>query len=140
MYRYRFCIILLFMVAIISACADGIHGSVMGSRQKCSSNIDGGHCEGSFKKLSGIYSEDMSMTRSGFYQVQAEVWASVEEGAIRVYLVDPEGNESGAIARPGEPITISGAIEANYESFRVYFEALDGEAKGIEYIVDYTYP
>ncbi len=82
----------------------------------------------------------MSMTRSGFYQVRVDVWVTVEEGALRVYLIDPEGIETGEIIRPGQATTISGDVEANYESFRVYFQALDEEAKGIEYVVDYTYP
>ncbi len=129
-----------FLLLNNSACGDGTHGSVMGSRQKCSSNLNGGHCEGGFKKLTGTYSEDMSMTRSGFYQVHVEVWASVEEGEVRVYLVDPDGVETGKIARPGYPIEIQGNVDANYESFRVYFEALDDDVRGVTYIVDYTYP
>lgn len=138
----KICLVFIFVLLLSSgsACGDGIHGSVMGSRLKCSSNLNGGHCEGSFKKLSGTYSEDMSMTRSGFFQVQVEVWASVEEGEIRVFMVDPEGNETSAIARDGQPIKIQGDVEANYESFRVYFEALDDEVWGVSYIVDYTYP
>jgi len=133
-------LILILAILIISACGEGIQGSVMGSRQQCSSNLNGGHCEGSFKKLSGTYSEDMSMTRSGFYQVEVEVIASVEEGELRVFLVDPEGNETSSIAMPGQTIEIHGNVEANYESFRVYFEALTEEVKGIAYTVDYTYP
>ncbi len=140
MKRISLTVLITFVFSILSACGDGIHGSVMGSRQSCSSNIEGGHCEGGFRKLSGKISEDMSMTRSGFFQVHVRVWASVEEGAMRVYLIDPEGNETDEIAKPGKPVTVSGDVEANYESFRVYFQALDDEAKGVEYIVDYTYP
>ncbi len=132
------------LIAVIAtgmtSCGGGISGSVMGSRQSCSSNLDGGRCQGGFKKLSGTISEDMSTARTGFSQVTAEVWASVEEGAVKVYLVDPDGIETSQIARPGKPVEISGGPEAYYDSFRVYFEALDGEALGIEYIVDYTYP
>lgn len=80
------------------------------------------------------------MTRSGFFQVHVQVWAAVEEGTMRVYLVDPEGNETSKIAKPGQPVTVSGDVEANYESFRVYFQALDEEVKGVEYLVDYSYP
>ena len=134
-----FCIF-AFLITCLSSCEGGISGSVMGSRQKCSSDIAGGHCEGSFKKLSGTISEDMSMTRTGFQTVKAEVWASVEEGALRVYLVDPEGVKTSQVVYPGQPATLVGEAEAYYDSFRVYFEALDGDAQGVEYVIDYTYP
>ncbi len=133
-------LLLILSILIITACGDGIHGSVMGSRQKCSSNLNGGRCEGSFKKLSGTYSEDMSMTRSGFFQVEVKVSASVEEGEIRVFLVDSQGNETSSIATLGQPIEIQGNVEANYESFRVYFEALTDDVKDVAYTVDYVYP
>ena len=124
----------------ITSCEKGISGSVLGSRLSCSSNIDGGRCQGGFRKLSGTISEDMSMTRTGFHQVLAEVTASVSEGGLRVYLVDPEGVETSKLAQPGKQITIAGAAEAYFDSFRVYFEAVDGEATGIEFVVDFTYP
>ncbi len=70
MKRYFLIIFLVVILTSITACEGGISGSVIGSLQKCSSNIDGGHCEGGFKKLSGTISEDMSMTRTGFHKVK----------------------------------------------------------------------
>ncbi len=130
----------LVLVVSISACGNGTSGSVMGSRQSCSSGMGGGSCKGSYKKLSGTYSADIGMARVGFFSVKADVSANVDSGPIRVYLVAPDGTEASATVRPGSPGTVSGEAEVFHDSFRVYFEALEGEAQGVKYSVTYEYP
>jgi hypothetical protein len=133
-------LVVLVLVVSISACGDGTSGSVMGSRQSCSSGMGGGSCKGSYKKLSGTYSADVEMARTGFFSVKAEVSVSVDSGPLRVYLVAPDGTEASATVKPGSPGTVSGEAEVFHDSFRVYFEALEGEARGVEYSVTYEYP
>ena len=130
----------LVLVVSISACGDGTSGSVMGRHQSCSSGMGGGSCEGSYKKLSGTYSADIEMARAGFHSVKAEVSANVDSGPIRVYLVAPDGAEASATVMPGSPGTVSGEAEVFHDNFRVYFEALEGEARGVKYSVTYEYP
>jgi hypothetical protein len=130
----------LVLVVGISACGDGTSGSVMGRHQSCSSGMGGGSCEGSYKKLLGTYSADIEMARAGFHSVKAEVSANVDSGPIRAYLVAPDGAEASATVRPGSPGMVSGEAEVFHDNFRVYFEALEGEARGVKYSVTYEYP
>jgi hypothetical protein len=130
----------LALVVSISACGDGTSGSVMGSHQSCSAGMGGGSCEGSYRKLSGTYSADIGMARTGFLSVKAEVSVHVDSGPIRVYLVAPDGTEASVTVRPGSPGTVAGEARVSYDKFRVYFEALEGEARGVKYAVTYEYP
>lgn len=136
----RILVVLFIFSLMLPACGDAIHGSVMGSRLKCTATLNGGRCEGSIRKLKGTISEDMSLARPNFHQVQVEVWASVENGSLRIFLVDPDGVETSQIIRAGSSGSISGIAEGYYDSFRVYFEALEGEVQGIQFLVDYAYP
>ena len=132
---------LVILIAVLVGCEGGTSGSVMGSRSSCSSGIRGGSCKGSYRKLTGTYSEDVETTRTGFQSVVADVTVSVDEGAVRVYLKAPDGTETSAEARPGSPAAISGPADASsYDGFRVYFEALDGTAQGVSYTIEFTYP
>lgn len=136
-----FPILIILIMLVLSACGGGaVRGSVSGQRLRCSSDTHGGNCEGSFKKLKGTISEDMSLSRKGFDAIYAEVEASVENGTLRVFLKDPEGVESSVIIHDGEPGFLAGFAEGFHDSFRVYFEAVEGEAEDIQYTVVYTYP
>ena len=74
------------------------------------------------------------------HSVKAEVTASVEDGPVRVYLVAPDGTETSAEVKPGSPATISGPAKGHVDEFRIYFEALEGTASGVNFTVSYTYP
>jgi len=132
---------LVVLLAALVGCEGGTSGSVMGSRSSCTSGMRGGSCKGSFKKLSGTYSEDVETTRTGFQSVVADVTVSVDDGAVRVYLKAPDGTETSAEARPGRPAAISGPADASsYDGFRVYFEAVNDAAQGVSYTIEFTYP
>ncbi len=132
-------LLIFFLAFLVFACEGGTSGSVSGSGQSCTSNGSGGVCEGSYAKLSGTYSEDIEV--SGVTdEVLVDVTASVDEGSVRVYLVDPDGNKTGAVAKPGAPVSVSGSAEVSLDAFSVYFEAVDGKAAGVKYNIQYTYP
>jgi hypothetical protein len=135
------CLMAVALAVSLLGCSEGTSGSVLGQRMRCSGgSLNGGSCTGRFKKLSGTYSADIEVTRSAIHSVMAEVTVSVEEGPIRVYLVAPDGTETSAEVRPGSPATISGPARGNIDEFRVYFEALEGTASGVDFTVSYTYP
>lgn len=135
------CLMASVLVSGALGCEGGTSGSVSGHRISCSGNsLGGGTCQGSFKKLSGTFSEDVEVSRSAIHAVNAEVTASVEEGAVRVYLVAPDGTQTGAEMRPGSPVAISGPARGHTDEFRVYFEALEGSASGVSFEVSYSYP
>ena len=135
------CLMTVALVVSVLGCSEGTSGSVSGKRLSCSSDsLEGGSCEGRFKKLSGTYSADIEVSRSAIHSVKAEVTASVEDGPLRVYLVAPDGTETSAEVRPGSPATISGPARGQIDEFRVYFEALEGTASGVSFTVSYTYP
>ena len=126
------------LVALLG-CEGGTSGSVTGSRNSSSSGMRGGSGKGSYKKLSGTYSQDIETVGTG-QTVQAEVSVSVDKGPVRVYLKAPGGTETSAEARPGSPARLSGQAEVSFEVFRIYFQALEGAAEGVSYTVEYTYP
>lgn len=126
--------------AALSCCPEGIAGSTASSRQVCSTNAEGGSCEGGFGRLSGGYWIDVETDAGGADSVFVEVDVSVDEGPIRVYVEAPDGGKTSTEARPGQPATLSGQAEVSFDEFQVYFEALEGEAEGISYSLTYTYP
>lgn len=131
---------LIFLLALsIAGCEGGTSGSVSGSSQSCSTDSSGGTCQGKFNKLSGTYSEDIPMSQTA-NAVQVDVTASVDEGSVRVYLVDPDGEQKSAIAKPNAPASVSGLADGFIDTFRVYFEAVDGSAKGVTYNLTFSYP
>jgi len=141
MKKALLCLTAILLIFGALGCSGGTSGSVSGQRMSCSGNsLGGGTCKGSFKKLSGTFSADIEVSRSAINSVNAEVTASVEEGSVRVYLVAPDGTQTGAEMRPGNPVTISGPARGHTDEFRVYFEALEGSASGISFEVSYSYP
>ena len=132
--------LILLLALSIAGCEGGTSGSVSGSSQSCSTDSSGGTCQGKFSKLSGTFSEDIPMSYAAS-AVQVEVTASVDEGSVRVYLIDPDGEHVGnKIAKPNAPVTVSGLAEGYTDTFRVYFEAVDGSAKGVRYNLTYAFP
>ena len=71
---------------------------------------------------------------------QVNVSVSVEKGAVKVYLIDSDGEHLSAIAKPNAPASVSGMAVGYTDSFRIYFEAMDGEAEGIKYDLTFGYP
>jgi len=135
------CLMAVALVISVLGCSEGTSGSVSGKRLSCSGDsLEGGSCKGRFKKLSGTYSADIEVSRSAIHSVKAEVTASVEDGPVRVYLVAPDGTETSAEVKPGSPATISGPAKGHVDEFRIYFEALEGTASGVNFTVSYTYP
>ncbi len=131
-------VLLVLVTLIISACEGGTSGSVSGSSQSCSTDNNGGICQGHFKKLSGTFSEDIPITRS-VDEIHVAVDTSVDSGTVRVYLVAPDGTKTEAIVKPNEPASVSGIAEESFDTFRVYFEAMDGQAEGVTYKLSFTY-
>lgn len=141
MRKALLCLMAIALVAGLLGCSEGTSGSVSGKRLSCSGNsLEGGSCNGRFKKLTGTYTAIIEVSRSAIHSVEAEVTASVEDGPIRVYLVAPDGAETSTEVRPGNPVTISGTAQGYADKFRVYFEALEGTASGVSFTVTYTYP
>jgi hypothetical protein len=132
-------LVLALLLVASTACEGGTSGSVMGSRSSCSSRMAGGSCKGSYRRLSGTYSLDVETARTPS-EVLVTVSASVETGPVRVYLRAEDGTETSSEARPGAPVTISGLAGRTADGFRVYFEAIEGQASGVSYTVEYEYP
>jgi hypothetical protein len=122
-----------------TACEGGTSGSVSGSRQSCSFRGSAGQCSGSFKKLSGTYSLDVESERV-VSSVQVEVLAAVETGALRVYVETPEGEINSVDVPAGSSVTLSGVVKGEWDGFKVYFEAVEGQAEGVTYEIAYQVP
>jgi len=140
-YGARYTILFVVLVALVlaAACEGGTSGSVSGSRQSCSTRGSAGQCSGSFKKLSGTYSLDVENERV-VSKAEVEVLASVETGALKVYLKTPEDEINSIDVPAGGSATLSGVVKGEWDGFRVYFEAIEGQAEGVTYEIAYQVP
>ena len=137
--RYTIPLALLATLVLVTACEGGTSGSVTGSRQRCSFRGSSGQCSGSFKKLSGTYSLDVENERV-VSRAEVEVLASVETGALRVYVETPEDEINSMDVPAGGSATLSGVAEGGWDGFKVYFEAVEGQAEGVTYEISYRVP
>jgi hypothetical protein len=137
-------VLLWLMIAILVAsavgCEGGTHGSAWGSRISCSHKVAGGSCKGGYKKISGTVSADVEAVRD-VSSAQVEVEVSVESGPLRVYVLTPGETENSVTVGSGGAAKLSGTAKTTgFKKFRVYFEAVEGEASGITYTISYTLP
>lgn len=138
--RALFWLILAVLVVGTVGCEGGTHGSAWGSRLSCSHKVGGGSCKGSYKKISGTVSADVEGVRN-VSSAQVEVETSVESGPLRVYILTPDETESSVTVRSGSTARLTGTAKSTgFKKFRVYFEAVEGEASGIKYTITYTLP
>lgn len=142
-WRYRLePLALLTLIAILlfcAACEGGTSGSVTGSRERCSHQARAGQCSGSFKKLSGTYSldvENLSVVRGA----EVEVQASVETGSLKVYVKTPDDETASVTVPAGGSATLRGVAKEEWDGFRVYFQAIEGQAEGVTYEMTYQVP
>jgi hypothetical protein len=138
-FRYATLLALLALLVLGTACEGGTSGSVSGSRQRCSSSGKAGQCSGSFTKLSGTYSLDVENERV-VSQAEVEVQAAVESGALRVYVKTPDDETQSVEVPAGGSATLRGLAKGEWDGFRVYFEAVEGEAEGVTYEIMYQAP
>jgi hypothetical protein len=140
-YTLKHSILFAFLAILVlcAACEGGTHGSVTGSRQRCSSKFRQGRCSGSFKKLSGTYSVDVE-NDSVVSKAEVEVLAAVESGPLKVYVKTPDDETKSVNILSGKSATLSGLVKGEWDGFRVYFEAVEGEAEGVTYEITYHVP
>ena len=130
---------LLAILVLGTACEGGTSGSVTGSRQRCTQRTGSGQCSGSFKTLSGTYSVDMesdSMPDS----VPVEVQASVENGALKVWIKTPEDGINSVDVPAGRSATLQGVAKGDWDKVSVYFEAISEKVEGVTYEIVYEFP
>jgi hypothetical protein len=138
-FGYLILFALLATLVLATACEGGTSGSVSGSRQRCSSRGSSGQCSGSFKKLSGTYSLDVENDRV-VSKAEVEVQASVQTGALKVYLKTPDDETQSIDIPAGGSGTLRGVVKGEWDGFRVYFEAVEGQAEGVTYEISYQVP
>lgn len=133
---------LLMLVALsLSACTgEGISGTASGSSQKYHVSDEEGSAEGGYNKIMGTYPAEFEISIINDDVVTVEISASVEVGRLRVYLKDPDGAIVDVYIEPGQSGILTGQAAVHFdETFRIYFEAVDGEAHGISYTMNFHY-
>jgi hypothetical protein len=129
---------LLVASVVLTACAGGTSGSIVGGRENCRINGGVGYCEGRFNRLNGTYGKDIEDDFIfGGDQVEVTVDASVESGTVRISVEAPNGSVASLDVTPDSPGTLVGIAEGQFDGFEVTFEAIGTEATGIEYRIDY---
>lgn len=136
--RQRYWIPILLLTALLGSCAGGTSGSVIGSKESCSSSAGSGICEGTFNKLKGTYGKDIE-DESVFSgdAIDVEVRASVESGPIRISVESPDSEVTFIEISSGNSGTLLGVALGEFDGFEVVFEALEGEAADITYQITY---
>lgn len=139
MYKRYVPIVCLIAILLSSlACEGGTSGSVVGSGETCRAESGGGVCEGTFSKLSGTYGKDIEdddIMSGDLIDVEVEV--SVESGSVRISVESSEGGKVSTDAEPGQPGTLIGVADGEFEKFTVTFEATEGEARNVTYTINY---
>ena len=126
---------------ILSALACESTGSTVGSHRACRSTINSDQCDGRWKRLSGTVTESIENDRiSSFDTIPVEITVSVESGTVRVSCKDPDGETRNAQASPGNPTSLLADCEGDFDEIEVTFEALDGDAAGVAYAINYQVP
>ena len=135
-------LVTVLTLGMLLACQSG---SAIGIRKSCSRQktleSDTGRCEGGWKKLSGsttleIENEDIW----SFDQIPVNMQISVESGVVQVSCGQQSGEKMTVQARPGQPGVLATTCEAESEELDIAVETLDGEATGIEFIIEYEIP
>ena len=137
-----FSILLLMLLAVsVGACTgEGISGSAHGSSQRYHVSDEEGSAEGSYDKIKGTYLAEFEISIFNDDVVTVNISASVEVGRLRVYLKDTDDSIVDVYIEPGQSGTLTGQAAVHFdETFRIYFEAVDGEAEGISYTMDFDY-
>ncbi len=138
--RKRWVPLLCFMMVVLTilACEGATSGSVTGSTETCRMTGNGGECEGKFGKLSGTYGADIEDENIFSMDViDVEVQVSVESGSVKVSVEGRDGEVSSVQATPNQPATLVGVTEGDFDGFEVTFEALDEEARNVQYKISY---
>lgn len=132
-------IVWLFTALILlSACEGSTSGSVVGVRERCRINGGVGFCEGQFRTLNGTYHKNIEDDFIfGGDSVEVTVEASVEEGTVRISVESPGGDLTSIDITPETPGTLIAVADGKFDGFEVIFQAIDGEAAGVEYRIDY---
>ena len=134
---FRFTIMIV-TISLITACTGGTSGSVIGGRENCRINGGVGFCEGRFNRLNGTYGKDIEDEFIfGGDEVEVTVEATVESGTVRISVESPAGDVTSIDVNPGSPGILFGIAEGEFDGFEVTFAALDGEATGVDYRIDY---
>ena len=134
-------ICLVFALLVVSSLACESTGSSVGGHHRCSYFNGSGSCEGGWKKISGTTSHEIENEDiDAFDAVRIQLTAAVEGGTLRVSCEDPSGEPLSAQASPGSPASLSGECDGSFGDFDIVFEALDGEATGVSYSLQYEVP
>jgi hypothetical protein len=138
-FGFRSAILFALLATLVLATACGTSGSVSGSRQSCSSRGSEGECSGSFKKLSGTYSLDIE-NEHVVSEAEIQVKASVQTGPLKVYVRTPDDEINSVDVPVGGAATLLGTAKGEFDGFKVYFEAVEGQAEGVKYQIRYFVP
>jgi len=128
----------LILILTILACGTSTSGSVTGSSQSCQRVGTQGVCEGNFGKLKGTYGLDVEDDGiSSTDEIDVEATVNVGSGSIKISVTDPEGSTTSIQAAPGQPATLIGVAKGEFSAFKVTFQALEDEAKDVQYTISY---
>ncbi len=133
----------IFISLILGLCActgEGISGSASGGSLDYYVSDTGGQATGSFNTVRGTYGAEYEASIYNDDFVILTLTASVETGRLRVYIKDSDDTIQEVVLQPGESGSIEGRAEVwADETFKVYFEALDGEARQVRYSMEFRY-
>jgi hypothetical protein len=135
--------IFVILLVMLTACGEGVGGSVIGASEKCSYKAQEGFCEGKYNKVSGTYSKSFEHGDLPD-SVIVEAVVSVEEGLVLLSIESPNGEITQAEATPDKNALLLGIakVEGSMDDrgFEVIFEAVGDSATGVHYDIRYRTP
>jgi hypothetical protein len=141
MRKFYILIFIIIGLGLVACTGDGISGSASGSSLNYHYSDEGGNAEGGYNKITGTYPAEfeVSIFNDDYISVD-NLTVSVETGRLRVYLKESDGTISEVYIEPGQTGSLNGLAEVwADETFRIYFDAIDGEALGIIYSMNFSY-
>jgi hypothetical protein len=120
---------LMIAVLVLAGCEGGTGTS---AKSSCSRSGRDNTCTVTLVSIDGaLYRHEIRNDRfyGGTSNVDVAAEITVEEGAVRVWVQDREGNQTSVDVEPGQTAELNGAaslrVFSDERSFSVYFEPLD---------------
>jgi hypothetical protein len=128
----RLMLVLLIGILVLTGCDDSTGTK---AQSMCRGGDGPNECTLTLVYINGLYRYDIVKEDVWLSDIEVTAQITVEEGTVRVWLEDREGNQTVVGVEPGRAVELTGLADVttsfDEDRFSIYFEAL-GEVKRAE--------